>query len=272
MLSKLKSAIKKAREDLAATFDENWTDEDKKKWQEQIDTIENKYREVESSFMSSWEEALQSAADTWKASVDNIIEDFSKKLAGTAGSLALLREQYDRTVEIDDRYLDDYEKIYHLTKLTREVGKVIDGTDNLDAKKELRELQEEILEMQKEGKEISQYDLDYETKNFKLKQAQLALNEAQNAKSNVTMVRGDDGTYGYVYTADANAVENGEQNYEDKLYEMQKLNADYIKNLQDNIIKAEEECMAAIQELNIADFANYEEYQAKGKKKKRRRS
>jgi hypothetical protein len=48
--------------------------------------------------------------------------------------------------------------------------------------------------------------------------AEQALKDAQNAKSVVKLTRDSEGNYGYVYTADQNAIDNAEQNYEDKLY------------------------------------------------------
>jgi hypothetical protein len=76
---------------------------------------------------------------------------------------------------------------------------------------------------------MSQYDLDVLRKKFELELAREELEESRNAKSQVRMMRDAEGNYGYVYTADANAVADAEQNYEDKLHELQVLNTNYIK-------------------------------------------
>jgi hypothetical protein len=55
---------------------------------------------------------------------------------------------------------------------------------------------------------------------YELRLAQIALEEAQNAKSKVRMRKDSEGNWSYVYTADGNAVETAEQAYEDKLYEL----------------------------------------------------
>ena len=53
------------------------------------------------------------------------------------------------------------------------------------------------------------------------------------------MARDNEGNWSYVYTADKNNVDKAQQNYEDKLYEYQKLNTDFIKNQQKNILDLE---------------------------------
>jgi hypothetical protein len=65
---------------------------------------------------------------------------------------------------------------------------------------------------------MSQYDLDYLRKKYDLRVAEIALEEAQNAKSQVRMQRDAEGNWGYVYTADESKTADAAQNYEDKLY------------------------------------------------------
>jgi len=43
--------------------------------------------------------------------------------------------------------VQDYEKIYELSKLIRDTTKSIDETSNIKAKKVLRDLQQEILDL-----------------------------------------------------------------------------------------------------------------------------
>ena len=119
----------------------------------------------------------------------------------------------------------------------------------------------DIEQMQENGVKLSEYDLENLQRQYELELAKQQLKESQEAKSEVRMTRDSEGNYGYVYTADSNAVAEAEQNYEDKLYEMQKANADYIEDLQNNIISAEQACADALAELDASQFASYEEYQ-----------
>jgi mannose/cellobiose epimerase-like protein (N-acyl-D-glucosamine 2-epimerase family) len=45
--------------------------------------------------------------------------------------------------------------------------------------------------------------------------AEIALEEAQSAKSTVRLQRDSEGNFGYVYTADKTAVDNAQQAFED---------------------------------------------------------
>jgi hypothetical protein len=62
---------------------------------------------------------------------------------------------FDRAATANERYLDDYTKIYELTKLNRNITKSMDNTDSVKAKTALRELQEEINKLQENETEMS---------------------------------------------------------------------------------------------------------------------
>jgi hypothetical protein len=48
---------------------------------------------------------------------------------------------------------------------------------------------------------MTQYEVDYLNKKYELRLAEIALEEAQNAKDQVRLSRNADGGWGYVYTA-----------------------------------------------------------------------
>ena len=68
----------------------------------------------------------------------------------------------------------------------------------------------------KEQNQLSKTDLEIAKARYELLQAQIALEEAQNAKSVVRLQRDNEGNYGYVYTADQDKVNDAEQNFADK--------------------------------------------------------
>jgi hypothetical protein len=57
---------------------------------------------------------------------------------------------------------------------------------------------------------MTKYDLEYLQKKYDLKVAEIALEEAQNAKSQVKLTRDSQGNFGYVYTADENKIADAE--------------------------------------------------------------
>lgn len=239
---------KKTRDSLAKQYGED--NETVRKWDEQVKELEDKRDEAYSDWLDAWEAECEAARTTFEDTLESIITNFETKISGLTGSLDMLNDAYERQSKVDEVYVDDYEKIYQLSKLSREISKSIDDTSQVKNKEKLKKLQDEIVKKQEQGVKLSQYDLDYLEKKYQLELARQQLEEAKNAKTQVTMKRDSEGNYGYVYTADANAVADAEQNYEDRLHELQELNSEYIKTLQGDIIQVQQDL-----ENDLKDFA-----------------
>lgn len=239
---------KKTRDSLAKQYGED--NETVRKWDEQVKELEDKRNEAYSDWLDAWEAECEAARTTFEDTLESIVTNFETKISGLAGSLDMLNDAYERQSKVDEVYVDDYEKIYQLSKLSREISKSIDDTSQVKNKEKLKKLQDEIVKKQEQGVKLSQYDLDYLEKKYQLELARQQLEETKNAKTQVTMKRDSEGNYGYVYTADANAVADAEQNYEDRLHELQELNSEYIKTLQGDIIQVQQDL-----ENDLKDFA-----------------
>ena len=228
-----------------------------------FEATQDNLNEAQEAYVASWEAALQAVADSYTSTMEGVMDEISKNLAnGLAGGLDALQERMDRMKTKDSNYVDDYEKIYQLTKLTRDLETQIDNTSNVRAQKELLKFQKEINSILQSDKKLSEYDIDYLQKKYDLKLAEIALEDAQNAKSQVTMRRDSEGNYNYVYTADENAVAEAEAEYATKLYEMQKANDEYITSLSDSIVSLEAEMKDALLALDPTQFASEEEFNA----------
>ena len=256
-------ALKKSREEVMSIDTTGWSEDALRQHQQTIDEMEEAILTAEDNVAQRWQDALQAATDAWKTAVTNIVDEFEDKVAGALGSLSELQESFDRASEIDSRYVEQYEKIYELSKLTRQINQDIDASNNLHVKQELRDLAQEIAEIEASGVEMSKYDLENLQRRYELKKAELALEEANGAKSTVNMVRGGDGSYSYVYTANEEDVAAAEQTYEDKLFAMQQANAEYINSLQGQIIQVQQEYADAIRALQEDTTLSQEEYEKK---------
>ena len=219
--------------------------------------------EAQETFLSSWEEALQAAADAFQSNMEAAVRDIGDMMSGgLAGGLSELEDAFAKMNERDQNYVDDYEKIYQLTKMTRDLTDKIDSTSNVRAQKELLKYQKELNGLLESDQKMSAYDLDYLQKKLDLKLAEIALDEAQNAKSQVTMRRDSEGNYNYVYTADENAVEKAESDYADRLYEMQKANDEYITGLSENMANLSSQMLSEIAAIDTTIYDTEEKYQA----------
>ena len=239
------------------------SEEERKMWEDSIEAMEEELMQFEEDAQADLESWMESVNKQFEDSVQSTIDAFTKAVAGEAGTLAQLQDSFDRKATERERYLEDYQKIYEFSKLNRDIESSIDNTDNLRAKQELRDLQAEINALEESGAEVSEYQMENLRKRYELKMAELALEEAKNAKSEVRMTRDSEGNWGYTYTADESAVAAAEQSYEDKLYAIQEQNSEYINALQENIVTMQQEMADKLQEIAMDESLSIEEREAK---------
>ena len=251
--------IRAAEEKLQLMRDQG-LEEDAKLWEDNLKVMYESLREAEEEFMSSWENTMEVINEQFELMVSNVSETFSDMLAGPMrSSLEQLQDAFDRQNDLNSLHLDDYEKIYTLSKLNRDIINSIDETDNIKAKEELAKLQEEINKLEEDGVKVSEYQTEDLRRRYELRLAELALIEAQNVKSNVRMDRDADGNWNYVYTADEEAVRSAEQNYEDKLFALQEANTEYIREMENLILQSQIELQQKIEEITMDETLSMEE-------------
>ena len=225
---------------------------------ERMHEVEMKREASYESMLSSWAEALQAANDLFDTQLNNMIIELKQNI----GDIDKLVEIYDRATELKDLYLSGNKSIYELSKLARSVGKDIEDTSNLIAKNKLVGFLEQINKLRAEGVKLSQYDLEYWQAKYELELAEIALQEAQDAKAQVKLTRNTAGGWGYTYVADAEAISEAQQKYEDSMYAMSEVNNQYINDYSDKLIKNRQEMTNALQDLDTSSLT-YEEDLAK---------
>ena len=218
-------------------------------WQKRLADIEETVNDAKDNFLSNFQDALDTAVDILESSVELAADDFDKMLSPLYNSIDALQDAYDRQETVDNDYVQDYEKYYALAKDIRSLDEMLDDTDSIAAKKRLLKLQQEIVEQKAEDVKLSQYDLDVLEKRIELEKARMALEDAEDDKTTVTLNRDSEGNWGYVYSTDEENVREKEQEYEDKLKEYQDLNKDYIDDLQSQIVDFEAETRDALQDI-----------------------
>lgn len=236
---------------------------DVKYWEEIFNNLDADVRAQEQNRNAMLEAALEAAAEKYRLITESILEDFEKGLSAVGKDLESLAEDYDRSSEIDERYVENYEKMYELNKLSRSLEEKLSKSNSLAEQKAIRQQLEKINSYKAENVKMSEHDLEVLQKQVEVEQARIAMEEAQNAKTQVIRRRDADGNWGYVYTADNDKVNELAQDYETKVYELMKLNDEYLDDLGEKIIQAQIEMRNALAALNEEDFASREEYMAK---------
>ena len=223
-------------------------------WKNTLNTLNEEAQAAQEAMLDSWENALNAAVEQFEQSVERAVEAFREQFDD-------LSEKFTRQKETSDMFLNDYQQIYELSKLSRDINKSIDDTESLGGKKKLKGLLEDINKLQEEGVEMSEYDLEYLQKTYDLRLAELELENARNAKNTVRLSKDNEGNWSYVYTTNTDAVDQAQQKYEDALYAMQDLSSNYIDEMSEKLITTSQEMAEALASLRAEDFSSYQEYQ-----------
>ena len=173
---------------------------------------ENKYY----AKSQQWAQALRSLMEN---TLSGLAQDLENALTGGT-SMEELTNSLKRASSLQEEYLTTTNKIYETTKLMRNAQNEIDKTTNSVAKKRLASFIVETNQLQNKNK-LSKYELSIQQAKYDLLMAEIALEEARFAKSTVRLKRDAEGNFGYVYTANAEAINSAEQKFEDaqnKLY------------------------------------------------------
>ena len=176
----------------------------------------NKAEEEMLSKTEEWAEAMKAVMENTFAEAAHNME-----MAMTQGmGFDMLNGSLDRLSAWQDVYLTTTNKIYEATKLMRTAQQAADKTDNVTSKQKLNNYIKEI-EGLRDKTNLSKLDLDLAKARYDVLLAEIALEEAQNAKSTVRLQRDSEGNFGYVYTSDTDAITSAEQDLADaqnKLY------------------------------------------------------
>lgn len=160
-----------------------------------------------------------------------------------------LEQVMDLAQRIGDKYLTKTNQLYETNKMLRTIQQDMDKTTNKAAQQKLNNFAKEIQNLQQIGK-LTKDNLEIAKAQYEVLKAEIALEEAQNAKSTVRLQRDNEGNYGYVYTADQDKVEDAKQQLEDRRNDLYNLALEQEnKNAQD-ILQINKEKNEALDALN----------------------
>lgn len=216
-------------------------------WKDMVLEAQNEVAESQSQLNELLMAGLEAASQKKTKEVEQATDDFLKALTGFDSF-----EDWDRDRAWKDKqgsfYLDEYEKNYELSKLTRSVNESLDKT-SLKNQQGLKKVQDAINKAKEKGLKMSKAEVDLLQKQLDIENAKIALEEAQNNKSKVQMVQDTEGNFGYVYTADENKVNEAAQNLDDAIYNSYQSQEDYTKSMGDMYYEATKEFIDSVKEI-----------------------
>lgn len=233
----------------------------KKQWQ----TAQNAADEAQSDLL----EKTQAWAEAEKKVIENSLSALGRSLEETltgGTSFDELTTAMDRAESLQEEYLTTTNKIYETNKLMRKAQQEIDKTTNSVAKRRLADFIAETDSLQNKNK-LSEYELKIQQAKYDLLLAEIALEEAQNAKSTVRLQRDAEGNFGYVYTADADKISQAEQDLEDKQNDLYNIALEGANNYSKKYAETLQEMYDTLSELQTqyleGEITSQEEYERK---------
>ena len=219
-----------------------------------LDTLENMTELAYEKYVEAVETAREDSLnylEITQTAFENKIKQMrveSEKFLTNGSDFDSLNKSMERQKSLSEDYLTKTNQLYETNKMLRQLNQDIDKTDSVMAKNKLKAFADEISAMQDQEK-LSNTSLEIAKAKYEILQAQIALEDAQNAKSTVQLRRDSEGNYGYVYTADEEAVNNAQQNLEDKVNALYNLGKKASEDFAERMIQLEQEEWAEIEEI-----------------------
>lgn len=211
------------------------------------DAYLEQFNDAQEAYLSSAQEAMETAQDMYLDQIERAVYKFGQAVSNGAG-LDLLQDKYDHYIEQNERYFDKVNEAYQVSAWYNKLQKDIDDTTNSAHKERLKALQEEINQ-RREGNKLSQYDLDILNAKYQVLQAQMALEDAQNAKNQIQLTRDSQGNWNYQFTANQDDIANAQQKLLDAENEWYNIAKQQVTDVTGEIVDTWQECQDKIKDI-----------------------
>lgn len=211
------------------------------------DAYLEEFNKAQEAYLSSAQEAMETAQDMYLQQIEKAVYEFGQAVSNGVG-LDLLQDKYDHYIEQNERYFDKVNEAYQVSAWYNKLQQDIDNTANSAHKERLKALQEEINQ-RREGNKLSQYDLDILNAKYQVLQAQMALEDAQNAKNQIQLVRDSQGNWNYQYTANQDDIANAQQNLLDAENDWYNIAKQQVTDVTGEIVSTWKECQDKIKDI-----------------------
>lgn len=228
----------------------------KREAEEALQVIMEKEAEAKSQLMADIEQLGEYAREIFENSIEQAMKDFEDEMFGRP--LNSIIESIEMMNSRQEELLTTTNKIYETNKLIRNVEKDIEATTNNRAKQAFAEFQNKVKQKQEQN-ELTKFELDLLTAEYEMTKAQIALEEAQNAKDTVRLTRDAEGNYGYVYTANEDKVADAEQALDDATNNYYNTALEGAQKYQDQIYQHIQEWEEKVKEVYLDQTLSEEE-------------
>ena len=189
------------------------TDEAKALLQKEWEAANTAMQEAQQDMLDKTEAWVESLRAILENKLSGFAQDLENALTGGT-SFDTLTTSMERAASLQEEYLTTTNQIYETNKLMRTAQQAIDASTSSIAKNKLKQFINETKQLQDQNK-LSEYELEIQQAKYNLLLAEMALEDARDAKTVVRLKRDNEGNLGYVYTADQDKLAEAQQELED---------------------------------------------------------
>ena len=209
---------------------------EQKYWQDRLKDYEEGTDEWKKA-MENWQDAFEKTNEAMMTSIENLQSKWENSInsimsslrnATYGGNMDAALEDWDKLTWHSDRYLDSLERANGLLDLQHNYIDAINATNDPKLQQKLADLEEKQLEALSNKEHIREIDLQIAQQQLTVLQAQMALEDAQQAKTKLRLRRDSQGNYTYQYVADEDDIAEKTQEYAKAL-------ADYREMVKDSL-------------------------------------
>ena len=232
--------------------------------QQNYDKAVEEFNNAQEQMLSDAETYAQAIKDVLVNSMEQAAQEMEKAMTGVYGSFEQLQEVMSLHSMNDEEYLTNTNKLYETNKMLNQIAQDMEKTENRASKAKYQAFAKEIEQLQEKDK-LSKLELEIAQAKYNMLQAQIALEDAQNAKSMVRLTRDSEGNFGYVYTADKDKVNKAEQDLADAENDLYNIRLDAANEYAEKKIQAQADMAKKLAEIDKkyqeGAYASEEEYQ-----------
>lgn len=225
------------------------------------DALLEQYQETQKALLDSTKETMEAAREIYTNAIEQTMKNLETSIAGSLG-FEILQTKYDNFIETEERHLDEVNKIYEMNKLNMKLQSSLDTSNSAYEAKKLKDLQEEF-KWREANTKLSQYDVDIMNARYEMTLKQIALEEAQNAKTSARLVRNASGNYSYVFTANQDDVAKAQQDYYNAQNEYYNKAKEQAKSTSGEILDTWKSMMDELEDIYKDDELTQEQRQEK---------
>ena len=204
------------------------TEEGSEEW----DKAKENWISAVSEWNSAVEAAIQNLQDKYLNAINEIFQKLNNEVTNGLG-LDYVETQWDLVNRNAEEYLDSVNAIYNVQQLQSKYLDAIEQHDSTIQQKKLNDLMEQEIGYLREQDKLSQYDIDRANLKYEIALKQIALEEAQQNKTQLRLRRDSQGNYTYQYTQDDDQVSSIQQEIADLYNQLYNLDAEeYRGNLE----------------------------------------